>query len=89
MFRLFVVMGVVLCCMFGVLAFAHAETILDYTACSDKECFNDTVYGEDGQLQVCIMRGQSIVLQDLERKARVNLTVKKWRCSIGKRRHEV
>lgn len=75
-------------CMTACLAFAHAETILDYTVCSEKGCHNDTVYGEDGQLQICIMQGQSIILQDLERKARTNLTIKKWRCSIGKRRQE-
>lgn len=88
MFRLFVGMCTVMLCMVAFLAFAQAETILDYTVCSEKECHNDTVYGEDGQLQICIMQGQSIILQDLERKSRANLTVKKWRCSIGKRRQE-
>lgn len=88
MFRLFIGMSTVMLCMIAFFAFAQAETILDYTVCSDKECHNDTVYGEDGQLQICIMQGQAIILQDLERKARTNLTIKKWRCSVGKRRQE-
>lgn len=64
---------------------ANAETILTYKACKNETCVTDTVYGEDGLLHICVMQGQTIVLHDLEQKARHGYTLKQWRCTIGKR----
>lgn len=71
--------------IFALFGTARAETVLEYTACSTRNCVTQQLYGDDADFFACQMHGQIIITKDLKDKARFDYQIKKWTCTLGQR----